>query len=398
MFVGSRGYKANYSLVVILSILFFSADIGVAQSDVETYGQVRGEPIDGGFFFYDNKYIEAPYVVERRGLEILINGLRVDFVSEPYDWRILEDPGPPPADCKPPSSTPWPGTEHYDGYWGHKYRYICATNNDREQANLEFMDVIRKTPGVARIERDSSDSKHTTIYYSNGATQIFNLRSDSIEGYPFPPVPSKEELIKMAEKKRERFERKFKRNQGFFDRSRGGCMSMGSTAALKVVDILLSEESPEDRAKALVAKGFGQKILADPWKSQLDSIQSSTQLAERAERIRKEIEKEKRMTEAIRIGEASADWIADAGLDNRRSTNKQDLVATPLTSNNKQNSMAEPLASNDKQDSKAKLSTSNSSPLGVSGFPIVWFFAGIGVLIALGVVLGLRFSKHIHTE
>ena len=42
---------------------------------VKKFGVNRGTPIYDGFIFRDGKYIEAPYVVERWGLDIYINGI-----------------------------------------------------------------------------------------------------------------------------------------------------------------------------------------------------------------------------------------------------------------------------------------------------------------------------------
>jgi hypothetical protein len=288
---------------IILCILFFTYNIGHTQNTIEKYGQSKSEPLDGGFFFYDNEYIEAPYVVERIGLEIFINGYKVGFVPEPYDWRILEDPGSPPADSKLPACIPNPNSEYYNTYWGLKYRYLRASK-DEKQANKEFTEIMKSVPGVAKIETNPGNSKYMTIYYDSGQTQIFDWFPDNFEGIEYAPVSNKDELINKAEESRLFYEKRFKNNNGFFDRSKGGNMTMGALAALRVIDVLVSEATPEGRIKALEAQG-SPRLLMDPWKSQLQNIRITPQLVERAKRIRNEIEIQKNVKDAISIGRGS---------------------------------------------------------------------------------------------
>jgi len=386
--------KLNYCknvFIILLSILLFPTVVKSSQNDVERYGRVEGKPIDGGFFFYDNEYIEAPYVVERRGLDIYVNGLKVGFVPEPYDWRVMEDPGPPPEGSKLPASIPWPGTEYYDKYWGYKYRYIRASKGEKE-ANLEFLNILRNMPGIDHIEMDSGNSQ-AIIYRSNGPKQIFNLSSDFIEGDPFPPVPSKDDLIKMTEENREYFENKFRRNQGFFDRSNGGCMSMGANRVLDMVDILISMETPEDRAGA-ISTSFGKKLLTEPWISQLNGIKSKTQLIERAKKIRKQIELEKQIKEAITIGESSLDWIAQPenlpDIDN----NTPSLGNQGSGNNADHNSVTEAGDTTVKNNLVKKALMSDSKSLESSGTRTVWLVAMIGISIAISVFLVLRIWQY----
>ena len=56
------------------------------------------QPIETGFVFIDGKYIEAPYIVERRDLAVSINGIQI---TKEFEWPIINeyafdhDPGMP---------------------------------------------------------------------------------------------------------------------------------------------------------------------------------------------------------------------------------------------------------------------------------------------------------------
>ena len=64
----------NYTILYILIILFGLPNTINAQKQ-------KTEPINSGFVFIDGKYIESPYIIERKGLELYINNIRI-HVSE----------------------------------------------------------------------------------------------------------------------------------------------------------------------------------------------------------------------------------------------------------------------------------------------------------------------------
>lgn len=297
MFSKINRYNNKRNILFILCILFAGSVADCTQSAIDKYGQSKGEPIDSGFFFHDDKYIESPYIVERKGLEILINGNKVGFIAEPYDWRIFEDPGNPPSGLQLPTAIPWTETEFYDGYWGLKYRYL-RTNMDEEKANKAFLEIMSKMPSVAKIETDPQNSKHSIIYYTTGKTQIFDWKPEDFFMMPFPPITGTEELIKNAEEHRKYHEQRLKSNIFFFDRSKGGSMGMGAIQGLELIDVIISNESPEGRMEALAAKG-PSRILSDPWKSQIENIRVTPQLVERAQNLREELKSKGLLREPV---------------------------------------------------------------------------------------------------
>jgi hypothetical protein len=56
-----------------------------AADPVRRLGVTRGEPLDNGFFFYKGEYVEPPYRIDRRGVEVVVNGRPV------YRWSSRTD-------------------------------------------------------------------------------------------------------------------------------------------------------------------------------------------------------------------------------------------------------------------------------------------------------------------
>lgn len=92
---------------------------------VKEFGSERGEPIDSGFFFHNCRYVEGPYVVERRGLATYINGIKIidNLEWPPFDETVDEDPGAPPTGASPTDPLP-AGVDWRNGHWSRKWRYL----------------------------------------------------------------------------------------------------------------------------------------------------------------------------------------------------------------------------------------------------------------------------------
>ncbi|MCF7954653.1 MAG: hypothetical protein K9M75_02510 [Phycisphaerae bacterium] len=400
MFNNTSPNMAKIGFMIVISILLFSVNVYSARNDIEKYGSVKGEPIDGGFFFYDNDYIEAPYVVERRGLEIFVNDIYVGFVPESHDWRIMTDPGDPPAGTKPPTTFPWPGTKDYDKYWGHKYRYIRAKNN-RKEAKQQFLDIIRKLPSVASIEMDPSAANQRIIHFESGQTQTISLSSANYTDRPFPPVMSKDELIKMAEMNRELYERKFQRISGYIGHSGGGCIEMGSGSAIKMIEIFISNESPNERMKA-ISKHYGPNFAGEPFISQLKSMRFSPQLVERFKRIRKELEIKKQMKNVAANAKAHLKSITNpeivldidgeivsADLKTSETINKGADQGPNVPRKTFSTKIKNPNVNEEKVPTTIteKLTPENKSN------PIIWIIVGISALAAIVIIVSITTKK-----
>jgi len=68
---------------------------------VKELGGITGTSINSGFIFIDGRYLDAPYIVSRKGLGIFVNDVFVKKSAvqwPPVDMRVKEDPGFPSLD------------------------------------------------------------------------------------------------------------------------------------------------------------------------------------------------------------------------------------------------------------------------------------------------------------
>ena len=397
-------------LLILMFLLFFTSLESSAQNVIEKYGQSKSDPINGGFFFYEDKYIEAPYILERRGLDIFINGHKVDFISEPYDWRIFDDPGDPPADVNLPSGLPWGGTQYYNEYWGLKYRYL-RTNMDKGQADKQLLEIMRNVSGISGIKVNPDNSDQMIIDFSCGKTQIFNWFTEGPFGGldktdKFTPVPGNDEMIKRAEKKITLFKDLLKKNVAYFNINMGGSITMGAVPALEAVEILISQRNPEDRVKTLDLLD-SKSFLREPWKSTFINMQITSQLAERYKRISKELGIQSRIKEALSIGRGTMDWASDPeniiGRDNiplesystednsSSETNEMRTNKKPLNIEAVVNATSDGL--NTEDNTVESVRSSNNNSLGILGKQKMWFLGLVGFLIVVGIAVILHIRK-----
>ena len=131
---------------------------------LKEYGITTGKPIDSGFVFFDGKYIEAPYVVSRRGGEVYIN--------EQLVCRTAGDDRPPlmahPENATLPAGID-KNTSLYDERMGEYFRNrraaVQAVHTPAEEAKIMEAE-FRKLPFVKEARLDDKDPGilHITTY------------------------------------------------------------------------------------------------------------------------------------------------------------------------------------------------------------------------------------------
>jgi len=132
-----------------LQALAFCADNEAA---IKEFGIERSKPIHSGFFFWNFKYVPAPYVIERRGLTILINGIIVKRgpTWPQFDYAVTVDPGPPPDGLSPLADTP-SGKDPRNEYWPRKIRYLHSIHSTEKAIEI-LNDLIRQTKMFEKVE------------------------------------------------------------------------------------------------------------------------------------------------------------------------------------------------------------------------------------------------------
>ena len=61
---------------------------GPTAQELTEFGESVGQPVDGGFVFFDGRYVDAPYVVSNRGLDLYVNEFHVGTLGmwPPVNW------------------------------------------------------------------------------------------------------------------------------------------------------------------------------------------------------------------------------------------------------------------------------------------------------------------------
>lgn len=82
-------------LILCAGFVVFTAGAGLfaADSFVAEFGITEGSTVDKGFVFLDGRYIEAPYIISRKGLELFVNNKKINRPSrypgyKPYTGDI----------------------------------------------------------------------------------------------------------------------------------------------------------------------------------------------------------------------------------------------------------------------------------------------------------------------
>ncbi|HUT29586.1 MAG TPA: hypothetical protein VMX13_07335 [Sedimentisphaerales bacterium] len=269
---------SGFVLLILLALLWAGTAAADNLAAIRDFGISRSEPIDKSFFFHEGKYIEAPYVVERRGLDIYINDVLI--VSGPeypiYEYKVEQDPGDPPPSSSPFDSYP-AGTDLRDVYWSKKWRYLYS-HFDHETAKNMMLETYRKSSEIEDVSWSDMEDI-VRLVHKDGRNRLVSL-SLSGGGFALNP-PRKEELLKRVQEEAAFHERRLGRDQLVFKKG-GFTRVVRGRRAVKGLEVLLSDASDTDKLKALEEARLirsGPKGELERWI--VTDFQGSPQLAER---------------------------------------------------------------------------------------------------------------------
>ncbi len=239
----------QYALAAVMPLGLLSTHAPAADNAaaIKEFGIEKSEPTDKGFFFWNYRYVEAPYVVERRGLDIYINKI---LVRPGPEWpphkveKVDEDPGDPPPDSSPFDPTP-PGVDPGEDYWSRKLSYLYQ-HYDHEAAKKKMFEAYKKCTKFRKVfwEKDDPDCV-MVVDETLGEVGISLMR-----GRRRPPR-TKESVLAEQERVRDRLEKKLRMNVLFAMNEGGGERTVGGKRALEAMKILLSDLSDTEKIKAL---------------------------------------------------------------------------------------------------------------------------------------------------
>ncbi len=252
--------KWNYQFLrLILFILIVLVWTGTMlcndAGDISEFGSSRSEPINSGFFFHEGKYIDTPYIIERRGLSIYLNDiLLIPGSTLPlYDTTVENDPGNPPSGSSPFNKTP-EGVDSRDTYWPKKWRYL-KSHFDLNTAKDMMLETYKKSEDVSDVQWKDWSKKEVLIITNKNGTQEKRIDYTLSIGESSNKKITKENLIQMMENEREFQERRFKNNAILF--KKGGMeIITGGALGLNSLDILLSDANDSEKINSLENGGL----------------------------------------------------------------------------------------------------------------------------------------------
>jgi len=249
---GRKGIRMNakrllqYALAFLmpLGLLSTCALAGDNAAAVKEFGIAKGEPIDKGFFFWNYEYVEAPYVVERRGLDVLINNrlLRPGPEWPQYDYEVKEDPGDPPDDSLPWDPVP-AGVDRRDTYWAKKSGYLHA-HHDSKTAQKKLLETYRRSPAVREVHKHEV-VPDTWVIVTKPGREVAVYLGDTTR-----PTPNTGDLLGARDAKCSFYKGMLKRGDLLFV-SRGFELSVPSERARRALDVLMSQAADDEKLRLL---------------------------------------------------------------------------------------------------------------------------------------------------
>ena len=245
---------------------------------VKELGETHGKPVDSGFVFLDGRYIDAPYTVSRRGIEVLINGIVVRRAARwPLrDSSVSEDPGDPQGLTERSSMADLKVSRHAL----RKLRYL-RQHFPPEIARQRMAEYYRKCPCVESVVPNPRCSEDLLVTLKDG-------RSALIYVAPFMPPPTKHDVRRTLERYRESLQQRLQKGDCYFFFSKRGDNSFGKDKVCKdlraMVAILRSERSTEEKRALLERLGFLSHRISGH-DSLVTSFQASQQLDRRIDAL-----------------------------------------------------------------------------------------------------------------
>jgi len=244
--------------------------------EIKEYGVQEGKPIDAGFVFFDGRYIEAPYVVARKGLCVFINETLVFRHAGPV--AVLPgdvDPQLPPDLTKDTSIY----DKSFTDYIRRKVAYVQKHFTREEE--IKIMEQVYR--GLPCVKEAHLDPEVPTILHIT----TFRGESDPIGlDPPRRKVPQdKASILAQVEGVRKNhYEERLQKGDCFFLFDQGGHITFGAgTVAeklLRITEILRSQEPTDVKVKKLQQAGMPD-LTSGSFAKLITHFSASSQLEDR---------------------------------------------------------------------------------------------------------------------
>jgi len=217
-------------------------------------GETNGVPINSGFVFYDGEYIEAPYVVSRKGLSIYINDKLISYCKvhpKRKKYTIDEDPG------LPEGVTSTTTENEICKHLAKKQTYLFDVYAENE-ARTKMLEYYRQLPCIESVTPNTKfvGNSHFDLKYNNG--EIIHIGLGGRYAWDEPEYSDEiveEVLAKRIEKKRRNHEKSLIHETTYFVQSKDStfCLSPRKTDKdLKLaIEIIRSDRTYDQKMTVL---------------------------------------------------------------------------------------------------------------------------------------------------
>ncbi len=282
------------ALAAVIGLLAQAAEKGVFDSRYEepamkVFGTKSGKAIETGFLFKDGVYVDAPYVVSNRGVDIYVNEVQVAALGKwpPVDYADKKPEMPSGLTRQSTFADLAIASRPGDSLDRQMIRWL-RRHYDDEQAQRLITGYYKSLPFVKEVTLDKSlDSGGRMLAISTWSDKD-DMVMDIGEPVWVPPTP--EQVQKELERVRARMETRLKRGECIFAFGGGGELAFGSRkAAMDLTAIVrtLRGEKPEDqKIKELQKRGLLPPHVPKEWQVLVTDFCASPQLDERAKKLR----------------------------------------------------------------------------------------------------------------
>lgn len=282
------GILVIFTGILARGIEMESSDNSYERPAIEVFGAKSGEPIERGFVFKDGAYIDAPYVVSRHGMDVYVNGVKIDTLG---GWPPLDY-----EDKKPEMPVGLTKNSTFDDL---KIAALPGESLDRkmvrwlrrhyngERSKELIIEYYRSLPFVKDVTTD------TDMDATGHILAISTWNSDRITlvdiGGPVYIPATAEEIEKELERVHRRFETRLTNGECIFLFSSGGELAFGSRKAAMdlpaIVHTLRSDKPKDQKVKELQNLGLLPPRYPRKWEVLVTRFLASPQLDTRVKQL-----------------------------------------------------------------------------------------------------------------
>lgn len=250
----------------------------------DEYGTTSSAPVHTGFVFIDGEYIDAPYVVTRKGLALAINGRiiqppsGVSRTATTVPTSLPTDPAvPPDIDRETSKYNPF-----LRDYLVAKFAYIRSRYSGQEQRRL-LREAYAALPCVEQSQLDPQNPEVLLVTWSDGKADRVLLVSPK----RMPAKLDRESVLHRLEAQRSMYEDRLRKGDYYFFFIAGGELTGPASGAAMIlpqlVPILCSNDTIEEKVQK--AQAMEIKLDRDMLEMMAMSFSASSQLDERIARL-----------------------------------------------------------------------------------------------------------------